>query len=72
MDNQKHVPIPPVFHSLELGGPFRECLICEGNLLDCDSPKRYMIERIFRGTEPILEYAMCQACHHDMSQQISQ
>jgi len=54
------VPIPPEFHSLEKDGPFETCLKCERNVRESDQP--YLIERVFRFSEPIIEYAMCEAC----------
>ena len=62
------VPIPKAFHSLELDGPFQTCLQCGGDLLTAD---RYMIERVFKGTEPIVEYAMCSYCVDDASSELS-
>jgi hypothetical protein len=56
----KFVPIPSDFHSLENDGPFDECLKCEAELLQSGMP--YLIERVFVQKEPIVEYAMCEAC----------
>ena len=65
-----HTPIPPIFHSLELGGPFEECLLCQRALRR--PGQRYLIERIFRGSEPIIEYAMCDDCHAKTSEEVSE
>lgn len=54
------VPIPREFHSLESDGLFERCLKCETDLLRSGQP--YLIERVFVQQEPILEYAMCEAC----------
>jgi hypothetical protein len=54
------VPIPQDFHSLESDGLFEKCLKCEMELLNSGSP--YLIERVFVQQEPIVEYAMCEAC----------
>lgn len=62
------VPIPKAFHSLELDGPFQTCLQCGGDLLTAE---RYLIERVFKGTEPIVEYAMCSSCVDDASSELS-
>lgn len=62
------VPIPSVFHSLEHGGQFTNCLQCGCDLL---SAEQYLIERVFKGTEPIVEYAMCGACVEDASSELS-
>ncbi|MGZ0169820.1 MAG: hypothetical protein ACKVHE_09700 [Planctomycetales bacterium] len=56
----KFVPIPRDFHSLENAGPFEKCLKCEAELLQSGTP--YLIERVFVQQEPIVEYAMCEAC----------
>ena len=56
----KFVPIPSEFHSLENDGPFNKCLKCEAELLQSGMP--YLIERVFVQQEPIVEYAMCEAC----------
>lgn len=56
----RFVPIPREFHSLQHGGLFQTCLKCEVDLLSSDQP--YLIERVFVQSEPIVEYAMCEAC----------
>ncbi|MDA0808886.1 MAG: hypothetical protein O2945_03860 [Planctomycetota bacterium] len=56
----KFVPIPSDFYSLENDGPFNKCLKCEAELLQSGTP--YLIERVFVQQEPIVEYAMCEAC----------
>lgn len=56
----KFVPIPQDFNSLESDGLFEKCLKCETGLINSGSP--YLIERVFVQQEPILEYAMCEAC----------
>lgn len=61
--------IPEIFHSLERDGPFEQCLLCQTALLD--STTGYMIERIFRGAEPIVEYAICASCQEEASGQMS-
>ncbi|MDA1013594.1 MAG: hypothetical protein O3A00_03965, partial [Planctomycetota bacterium] len=61
-------PIPKIFHSLEADGPFQKCLQCGCNLFD---GRLYMIERVFRDTEPIIEYALCQSCVQQLSEELS-
>lgn len=65
--------IPPIFQSLEKGGPFEKCMHCERSLLDeaADAPAIYMVERVFRRREPILEYAVCWECRRGFSTCIS-
>lgn len=53
--------IPPLFQSLELDGLFKKCCLCECEVL-AEPAEPYLIERIFRGPEPIVEYAMCFRC----------
>lgn len=62
-------PIPPEFHSLQLDGPFQRCVGCDAELLSGDEP--YLIERVFRGSEPIIEYAMCMNCQLRMRSELS-
>lgn len=68
--NSRFVPIPPIFQSLEKDGPFEHCLRCERSLLDSSEP--YMIERVFKLREPIIEYAMCMSCVGESQQELSQ
>ncbi len=64
--------IPPLFQSLELEGLFQRCCLCERQLLvETESVEPYLIERIFRGSEPIVEYAMCFRCKVCQQEQIS-
>lgn len=61
--------IPELFHSLEKEGPFLRCTGCDADLQD--SSRRYVIERIFRGKEPIVEYAMCTECQDGICEELS-
>src|SRR5690606_35590066 len=54
------MPIPSLRHSL-YDGPFERCLICSGELLT--PPTEYLIVRMFRHEEPIVEYAICTRCN---------
>ena len=54
------VSIPKLFQSVEKEGLFTECIECGENLLD--TGRQYVIEKVFRGTEPIIELAMCLNC----------
>ena len=63
-------PVSKIFHSLELDGPFRKCLKCDGDL---HKPGiKYSVERIFCREEPIIEYAMCDRCQLAMSSELSE
>ena len=68
-DDSRTVPIPPVFHSLETDGPFDACLRCSRPLLDGEVA--YMIERVFKRDEPIIEYAICMRCAESSSSELS-
>lgn len=63
------VPIPTQFHSLYHEGPFTRCIDCDRDLMagDCF----YFIERVFRGSEPVCEMAMCMDCRGAISQDLS-
>lgn len=65
----REVPIPPMLHSFEHGGPFEKCLVCSTRLHD--APDGYLIQRVFRNAEPIIEYAMCASCMDDMQNELS-
>ncbi len=66
---EMYVPIPKIFHSVYEDGPFSRCIVCSRSLLDetCE----YMIEKVFRGTEVIVEHATCQACAEQLSSELS-
>jgi len=64
------VPIPPIFQSLEKDGPFEKCINCERPLLE--DGVTYLIERAFKGTEPIIELAMCLECHDKLAEELSE
>ena len=65
----RRVAIPRLFESVEKEAPFAECLQCGRNLLDSDC--QYVIEKVFRGTEAIIELAMCLNCRDQSSQSMS-
>lgn len=64
------VPIPPIFQSLERDGPFDKCINCERPLLE--EGVTYLIERAFKGAEPIIELAMCLECHDRLAEELSE
>lgn len=65
------VEIPAVFHSVYHGHPFPNCLICDHPLME-GRPRNYMIEKIFRGQQVILECAVCQPCAMSMNCELSE
>ena len=66
MDDSKNkyfchaIPVPQVFHSVQKEAPFDRCLICNTALLD--EGVGYMIEKIYKGTQVIVEHAICLKC----------
>lgn len=66
---QYSMPIPKIFHSVEHGGVFKYCSVCKIYLLDDEIS--YFIEKAFRGTEAVFEYAMCSNCRDSMETEVS-
>ncbi len=62
--------IPPTFHSFEHDGPFEECLACNKRLDQIDDP--YVIAKVFRGPECVLEYAICHPCRENVAKTFSE
>lgn len=54
-------PIPPELHSEYEERPFQTCTRC-GELL-AEIAEGYQLFKLFRGGEPIYEYALCHPCH---------
>ena len=54
------IPMPEVFYSVQKEAPFDRCLMCNTALLD--EGVGYMIEKIYKGTEVIVEHAICLKC----------
>lgn len=59
--------IPSVFHSCQTDEPFDRCLVCGANLLS--SNHHYVIEKIYRGSEVIIELAMCVNCQQECGEE---
>ncbi len=57
--------IPPPIPQREKDGPFDKCIGCGADLLA--SNHHYVIEKVFRGSEVIIELAMCLNCRSDQS-----
>lgn len=68
--SERWVPIPTQFHSLYHEGPFTHCIDCNRDLIADDC--YYGIERVFRGTEPICEMAICLDCREKISEELSE
>ena len=67
---QRWIDIPKQFHSLYHEGPFPRCVDCDRDLLN--EPTQYFIERVFRGSEPICEMAMCLDCREQIAEELSE
>ena len=64
------IEIPKLFHSVYGGGAFTECLICSGTL--SDETAQYSVEKVFRGTEVVMECAICLPCMQKMQSEFSE
>ncbi|MBN1124381.1 MAG: hypothetical protein JXA82_05180 [Sedimentisphaerales bacterium] len=64
-----YVPIPKIFHSIYEEGPFSKCIVCTRTL--SEEQTEYMIEKVFRGTEVIIEYAICDTCAEQLGSELS-
>ncbi len=56
----RYLDIPKILHSVEKDMPFNKCLKCGTDLLT--SNHHYVIEKVFRRNEVIIELAMCLNC----------
>ena len=63
------IPVPKVFHSFQKDAPFDRCLICHTALLV--EGVGYMIEKIYKGTEVIVEHAICLKCCLEKREELS-
>ena len=67
--NPNRLPIPQLFWSEYLEGPFENCIDCGCPLPEAD---HYLIQRSFVGTEPVFEFAICKRCHEALGGQCSE
>jgi len=63
------LPIPTVFRPFLEPGYFENCIVCRRRLRSVGVS--YLIEKAFRGTEVICEYAICLACAQNMQTDLS-
>jgi len=63
------VPIPSCFFSTELGTPFSTCAMCSAHLRN--SGINYFVEKYYRDKNIAFEYAICENCKSQMSDEIS-
>ncbi|MFY0672002.1 MAG: hypothetical protein JXQ87_01275 [Bacteroidia bacterium] len=64
-----HRDIPTIFFDTITEEPIQKCQFCEKDLLKSDEP--YIIEKAFRKTEVVFEYAICMPCADNMRGQMS-
>ncbi|MEM9410859.1 MAG: hypothetical protein AAGA30_07075 [Planctomycetota bacterium] len=63
----RFLDIPKILHSVEKDMPFRNCLQCGADLLT--SNRYYVIEKVFKRNEVIVELAMCLECREDQGEE---
>ena len=63
----RFLKIPKLFYSVEKDAPFIECILCGANLFSTN--RHYVIEKIYRGSEVIIELAMCLDCRGNQSEE---
>lgn len=68
-DEDQSEPIPELLHSLYLDGPFKQCVECDMPLDEIDSP--YSIQKAYRNGEPVVEFALCDACQEALHESFS-
>ena len=66
---ESETAIPAWFYPFLEDRPFERCLICERELLTGDV--HYLIEKAWKGTEVIFEYAICIACTECQQEELS-
>lgn len=64
------IPIPRIFQPFLEDDPFERCIVCQRFLLE--NRVTYMIEKVFKGTEVIVEYALCLECCQSMRSDMSE
>lgn len=66
---QDYLPIPPLLYSTETDGPFQRCIECQGRLLEEGSC--YVIQKVIRRGETVMEMALCMQCHDNLMEEYS-
>lgn len=61
----RFLDIPKILHSVEKDQPFMQCLGCGADLLTTN--RHYVIEKVIRRNEVIIELAMCLSCRGEKS-----
>jgi len=62
------IPVPKLFWSEYSDGPFARCIDCDCELEACDF---YLVQKCYVGTEPVFEFAICNTCRTNVSEQCS-
>ncbi|MBU2502521.1 hypothetical protein KJ682_14400 [bacterium] len=68
MEHARRVPIPRLFQK-SFDGPFKTCIGCAEPL---EALPPYLIVKEIRGSETIVEYAVCASCHQELEAQYSE
>ena len=66
----KSIPLPKLFQPFLEDHPFERCIVCDCDLLQDNL--HYLIEKAYKGTEVIFEYALCVSCAMAMRAELSQ
>lgn len=64
-----YYPAPPEFWCFETGEPFRKCSLCGTDLWA--EGTNYLVEKAFKKSETIFEYAMCFHCYTGIQNSLS-
>lgn len=69
MKNESYHEIPKQFYDTVEEKPIEQCLMCQKNLYNGFEP--YLIEKAFRKSEAVFEYAICLNCAAKSREQMS-
>ena len=67
---KEYIPIPDAFWSFADEGPFEKCTACGKSLLDDGT--LYLVEKAFKNSEVVFEYALCIDCHLGLRDELFQ
>lgn len=59
------IPVPKELHSFETGRPFANCVECGKGLLA--NGTAYLIQKAFKGSETLVEFAHCFDCYESLA-----
>jgi hypothetical protein len=66
----EYIPIPKEFWSFAGDSPFEHCMVCNKTLQEDGS--LYLIEKAYKKSEVVFEYAICIDCHLNLRKELSQ